>query len=127
MQPTDLKKLSAILLLFLISAIFLLFFGGCAGLPPDEPLCTEITHERGYCVRMMSGKDFEINETEKFKGMTWWEMRPYMIQMPPQTWKELKTWIIKICKNNSQCDDAVSSWERTVEKIDKQAQIKSAD
>lgn len=77
---------------------------------------------RGYCVRTMSGEDFEVNETSLYDGKTWWELRPTMIQMPAKTWSELKKWIIKICKNNSQCDASVANWERTVHKIDEVAQ-----
>lgn len=108
-----LKKISK-----LLSVISLTLLANCAGLPPDEPLCTEITMSRGYCVRMMSGEGFEISDEKLYEGKTWWELRPTMIQMPAKTWKELKKWIIKICKNNSQCDSAVADWERTVHKID---------
>ena len=103
-------------LLSLISFVFLL--SACAGLPPDKPLCTELSLDRGYCVKMMSGESFEVSDTKPYQGKTWWEMRPTMIRMPLETWVDLKKWIIKICKNNSQCDSAVSNWERTVNKID---------
>ena len=73
---------------------------------------------RGYCEKTMSGKDFEVNDTQKLNGKTWWELRPTMIQMPATTWKSFKAWINKICKNNDQCDDAVANWERTVNTID---------
>lgn len=102
-----------------LSAIsFALLLEACAGLPPDKPLCTELTPTRAYCVNTMSGADFEVNEVQKLDGKTWWEMRPTNIQMPSQTWKAFKVWINKICKNNSQCDSAVANWERTVNKID---------
>ena len=96
----------------------LCFVTSCAGLPPDEPLCTEITVERGFCVRMMSGHTFEVNEHMKLNGKTWWEMKPSMVYMPASTWAALKKWIIKTCKNNSQCDGADASWDRTVEIIE---------
>ena len=114
--------LKLILSVLLLSSFLSLI--SCAGLPPDEPLCTEINPERAYCVRMMSGKQFEISETKKFNGQTWWELKPTVISMPASTWRELKKWIIKICKNNSQCDDAVAGWDRTVKIIDDQVSSK---
>lgn len=47
-----------------------------------------------------------------------------MIQMPASTWRELKKWIIKTCKNNDQCESSVSNWERTVNSIDEQVEAK---
>jgi hypothetical protein len=108
-----LKKISKLSLLLSLS-----FVTSCAGLPPDEPLCTEITIARGFCVRMMSGQTFEVNDDVKLNGKTWWDMKPTMVYMPASTWAALKKWIIKTCKNNSQCDSAVASWDRTVEIID---------
>lgn len=108
--------LKKILNLSLVSSFVLL--ANCAGLPPDEPLCKELTLSRGYCVTTMTGKGFDVDDTHLLDGKTWWEHRPTMIQMPAKTWREFKKWIIKICKNNSQCDDTVAGWDRTVERID---------
>lgn len=102
--------------LFAIS--FALLLNSCAGLPPDEPLCVEITMTRGYCVKTMSGDTFVVDEVNLLEGKTWWDMRPTMIQMPASTWAKFKIWINKICKNNSQCDSAVANWQRTVNTID---------
>jgi len=74
--------------------------------------------ERAYCVQIMTGKAYEVNETRKLDGKTWWEGRPSVISMPATSWRELKKWIIKICKNNQACDSQVASWERTVQTID---------
>lgn len=102
----------------MLSVLSFVLLASCAGNPPDEPLCTELTVSRGYCVRMISGEGFEVDDERLYDGKTWWELRPTMIQMPAKTWAELKKWIIKICKNNNQCDDAVANWERTVDRID---------
>lgn len=88
-------------------------------MPPDAPFCTEITPDRGYCVWSVSGRDMEVNETNKLEGKTWWELRPTMIRMPISTWKAYKAFIIKTCKKNKKmCDKAISQWERTVHQID---------
>lgn len=42
-----------------------------------------------------------------------------MIYMPADSWKELKKFIIKVCKASNKCkNEHVSSWERTVKSID---------
>jgi len=91
----------------------------CGTTPPDIPLCTEITPDRGYCINTISSTEFEVNDTELLNGKTWWESRPLMIYMPTSSWVELKKFIIKICKKTKRCDKSISSWNRTVGIIDK--------
>lgn len=103
--------------------LLLCVLSGCAGMPEDRPICTEVSPVEGFCVRIISGKSFTVNESQKYEGKTWWEMRPAMILMPASTWASLKAWIIKTCKNNQQCDK-LASWQRTVEIIDTQVELK---
>ena len=110
----------------LLLACSCVFLASCAGAPPDVPVCVEINLSRGYCTKIMSGKSFDVDDDQKFSGQTWWEMRATMIQMPATTWRELKKWIIKSCKNNSQCDSKLANWERTVNTIDKSVSDRSA-
>lgn len=78
---------------------------------------------RGYCVDMVSGREYEINDVERLDGKTWWDMRPTNIQMPASTWTDLKKYIIKTCKRFKNCDKEVATWERSLknlsEKIEK--------
>lgn len=45
-------------------------FSGCGSLPPDEPLCVEITMTRGYCVKTMSGDTFTVDDMNLLKEKT---------------------------------------------------------
>ena len=91
----------------------------CSVTPPDVPLCTQLSMNRGYCINTLSSTEFEVNDTQKYNEKTWWEMRPYMIFMPKDSWVEIKKFIIKICKRSKNCsNEHVSNWERTIEKID---------
>lgn len=110
MPKKFLKKSLPLLLSLLIS--------GCAIKPKDDPLCKELSMTRGYCVNMLSGKAYEVNEEQRLNGKTWWDMRPTNIQMPIDTWKNLKEFIIRVCKKYDNCDENVSSWERTLNVID---------
>lgn len=116
MQQKNLKKLLLILFVSLAS---------CATPPPDKPLCVEMNINSGFCVKIMSGETFIVDEERKYEGKTWWDMRPAMIQMPASTWKELKAWIIKMCKKTNQCGEEVPSWDRTVNIIDSQLETKT--
>lgn len=71
----------------------------------------------------MSGKEINVDETHKLNGKTWWEGRVAMIQMPASSYAQLKAWIIKTCKKVN-CDTAVTSWERTLETVDKNVQTR---
>lgn len=92
---------------------------GCAGLKvPDVPLCVEINPAKGNCVKIISGDTFDIDEENKFEEKTWWEIRPAMVQVPESSWREIKKFIITICKKTNQCQKEVKNWERSVKQID---------
>lgn len=101
-----------------------LLLDGCAVKPPDSPLCVEITPTRGSCTKIISGESFDVDDDHKFEDKTWWEHRPAMILMPASTWKELKTYIIKMCKKTNMCDKEITNWERTVDQLDNKIQEK---
>ena len=73
-----------------LSALSLNFLTSCATSPPDIPACIEITMSRGYCINTISAKEFEVNETTKLDGKSWWEARPSMIMLPASSWAKLK-------------------------------------
>jgi hypothetical protein len=111
MLKKNLLKLS-VSLLFLATS--------CQTLPPDEPIFVEtVIGREAQGVHIVSGKTFTVNDTEKHNGKTWWEMKPEMIQMTAQSWKKIKVYIITSCKKYGNCQDFISSWDRTLENIDK--------
>lgn len=91
---------------------------GCALKPPNSPLCVEVTITRGTCTRIVSGDTFDVDEDHKFEGRSWWDLKPVMIQMPASTWRDIKTYIIEVCKKTNQCDESVTNWQRTINNID---------
>jgi hypothetical protein len=84
---------------------------------PDEPVCVELSPSEGYCTYTVSQKSFRVNDEQKFEGKTWWEMRPYMLQVPPQTWARIKAYIVKVCKERGGCGE-IGTWESTVDRVD---------
>lgn len=108
------KKKSLIIL-----GILLNFLTSCASVP-DEPVCFEIHPAKGYCVNTISAKEFPVDEENKYKGKTWWEMKPYMIYLPVSSWVEFKSYIIKRCKQHN-CSKQIAKWKRTIEIIDERS------
>jgi len=120
------------LILWLSFVSLLSLLTSCVGVPlPNEPICAEINPGKGGCTKIISGEQFIIDEEHPYKfeviengktkimSMTWWEMKPYMIQLPYPAWVSLKQFIIKVCKKHEKtCQKEVSSWDRTVEGID---------
>lgn len=91
----------------------------CAVAPPDVPLCAELGPTKGICINTISSKEKIIDEQNKHNDQTWWQMRPYMILMPIDSWVEIKRFIIKVCKSSGKCKNTtITNWERSIGKID---------
>jgi hypothetical protein len=69
-------------------------------------------------VNTITSDEFYIDDEHPFNGSTYWEMRPTMVLLPFSSWIELKRWIIKECAVTRACDEAVSSWDRTLKTVD---------
>lgn len=81
--------------------------------------------QRGWCVNTISGQEFTVDDVQKWplkdkwKGQTWWDVRNKMVLVPAEpSWAPIKAFIIKMCKQNNQCQEQVRSWDRTVERVD---------
>jgi hypothetical protein len=79
---------------------------------------------RAYCTKVISGESFEINDKDKFEKKSYWEMRPTMLLLPASSWRQIKTYIITSCKRYGNCSDEVSSWDRILDTIEKQVELK---
>lgn len=99
--------------------ILILLTTGCAVMPPDEPVCVEMSMTRGECINPMSGKTFTVDEFNLLDGKTWWQMRPTNIIFPFKTYAAWKKFTIKLCKKNKKmCDKEVANWERSFDNVD---------
>lgn len=102
-----LRKNLLMLLTFSLNLIAI----SCANIP-DVPICKELNPDKGYCAWTLKPKseNFYIDEARPYKGKTWWEMRPTMIQVPPSSWTEIKTYVIKQCRITRNCRSDVGEW-----------------
>lgn len=104
--------------------LIILFLYGCASKVPDVPICIEIEPTKGYCIKTISSEEYYWDDINKKSNQTFWEAKPYMLLLPVQSWIEIKTFIIAICKKSNKCEENISSWERTVNSIDKKVDEK---
>jgi len=85
---------------------------------PDVPACIEVSLERGYCVHTISDVEFWVDEVNRYEGKTWWELRPSMVMLPASSWKEIKSFIIKVCKERGDCQNGVGEWSNKLNRFD---------
>jgi hypothetical protein len=96
-------------------------------MPPDVPICMEISPTEGWCTNTVSDKEFTIDDAHPYSfyddkpKQTWWELRPTFLLVPAPSYAALKDYIVKTCKEQK-CDQAISSWNRTIQTIDTQLQ-----
>ncbi len=106
------------------SAVWLSLLTSCAG-TPDVLVCTEINPVRGWCTKTVSDEETFVDDAHPYKfskdtpALTWWEMRPYMVLVPSPSWVELKSYIIKRCKQDGNCTEGVGNWERKIQDMDR--------
>ena len=90
----------------------------CATSPPDFWVCAELYPDEGVCRKTLSDDRLRVNEKTKLNGKTWWEMRPTFIYLPPESWSEIKAFVIKICAKTKACNKEVPMWEKQIDSID---------
>ena len=108
----------------ILAALLSFYLFGCAS-APNVPVCTELSMTRGWCTNTISDEEFYIDDEHphSFTGdpkdaKTWWELRPYMVLLPTPSWVEVKSYIIKRCKQDGNCQDGVGNWERKINQMD---------
>jgi hypothetical protein len=91
----------------------------CAGVRkvPDVPICAEVTMARGKCSYTVTAKKIDVDDEKLLNGKTWFDIRVQSLTVPAESWAELRSWIISICKRYK-CDADIASWDRMIETID---------
>lgn len=120
-MPRTIRFVSLLYLLILVLSLAVV---SCAATPPDFHACTELDMDRGFCIKAVSGKSGYVDDTKKIWDQvndveySWWEIRPAMVMIPYFDYVELKKWIIQECKQTNQCDERISTWDRSLNNID---------
>ncbi len=72
---------------------------------PNVPICVELSISKGYCVNTIDNKEFIIDDNHLYQGLTWFDWRYRMVLLPPNSWAEIKSYIIKECRRTNRCQD----------------------
>lgn len=86
--------------------------------PPDIPVCTRLSAERGFCTYTISDKEFFVDGEHKFENQSWKEIEASSVMMPASSYAKVKAYILKMCKKSGQCKD-LASWERKSATLEK--------
>jgi hypothetical protein len=65
--------------------------------------CKELSTSKAACIRVVSEEKIIWNDDNKINGKSYWEVRPTLIQIPPDSWADLKAFILKSCKRYGNC------------------------
>lgn len=111
----------------MISLLFLI--NGCALTIPNIPVCREKDIDRGRCTYIVSGKSFDVDETHTIKDQngedkTWYEIRPYNIQVPIDSYAQLKAFFVKYCEKYKQCQKEDIDPSQAIKSIDEMISVK---
>lgn len=100
------KKTLLILSLLLVS---------CSSLK-DGPACVEIEPSRGKCAMIISGKTFDVDDSNLFEDKTWFELKRKSLVVPVSTYVKIKTFLRKVCKRYN-CEKDFEVSEKALEEI----------
>lgn len=89
----------------------------CASVP-DVVGCRRRSPTEGFCTWTITDRDMIVNDQNKLNGKTWLDLVIEGVYIPADSWKEIKKYIIKQCKKNSNCAENISTWERKLNSLD---------
>lgn len=115
-----------------LASLWFSILSACQHSPPDFHGCVELEPSRAYCCTVVTGNCRFVDEKtimregdntptiDKNLGskITWWELRPYTIQIPFFDYQKLRAWIVEECKVSGKCDSTVTSWDSTLGNLD---------
>lgn len=75
------------------------------------PVCIELAPTKGYCTYTISPDFFFLHNEE------WQSLKNKSMVLPAQSWKEIKKFIMDLCKESNQCvmvEKKISQFEEQI-------------
>lgn len=96
------------------------------GIPVKEtipnPVCMKQIGEPscGYCTWSISEKHAYVGDQEKHHlyKKPWTQILAESVKMPTEAYAEIKSYIIKICKQNQDCNADIAKWRVKLDSLD---------
>lgn len=101
-----------------LAILLLLTFNSCTTVP-DVPVLTRLNATQGYYVFTISDKEGIVDDENLLNGKTWIDYVIESVYVPADSWKQIKSYILKNCKKNNDCNDNIGSWDKKLNTIDK--------
>jgi hypothetical protein len=101
------KKLLLLLLLLLLE--------NCATQPPNVPILTRLNATQCFYVYTMSRASGIVDDENLLNGKTCHDYLIESLYLPVDSWKEIKSFILKMCKQKG-CDGI--DWKSSIDTID---------
>ena len=84
--------------------LFISLLVSCANLP-DFVTCKELTPSSAKCIKVISEEKFDWNDDNLVNGKSYWEIRPTLLQIPADSYAELKAYLLKNCRRYQNCHE----------------------
>jgi len=97
-----------------ILLIFALY--SCASVP-NVLVCRQQAISSGFCTYTIDDKDIMIDDTHLYKNKTWIDLKLEMVLVPVESWVEIKSYILKKCKKNQDCNAQIGTWSRKIDSV----------
>lgn len=81
-----------------------LLASACSSLP-NFSACKELAPDRAKCIKVVSNEKYDWDDKNLVNGKTYWEIRPTLIQIPADSYADLKSYLLKECKRTNKCSE----------------------
>lgn len=65
----------------------------------------------------ISKKEMTVSDKDLLNGKTWLDLVIESVYVPADSWVEIKSYIIKMCKKTNDCKDDIDTWKSKLDKI----------
>jgi hypothetical protein len=79
--------------------------------------------DSGWCTYTMRDVEFEVDMTKKFGDLNWVNLNAASLVIPSQSWAEMKSYILKICKKNNDCAADLGKWTRKMDLLEQKMSV----
>jgi hypothetical protein len=99
-----------------LKLLLILSLSSCASIP-DVYICRARSNNTGFCTKTITSESVIVDDNHLLLNKTWLDLKLESVLVPVESWVELKTYIIKQCKKNNNCDQNIDSWTRKIDSI----------
>ena len=81
-----------------------LLVSACSSIP-NFSACKELAPDRAKCIKVITNEKYDWDDSHFVNGKTYWDARPTMLQIPADSYADLKAYLLKECKRTNKCTE----------------------